>query len=58
MRGKVAGQDFRGNFPVNVTWYCFFCVCVFLFFVFLAFFSGLNHPHSDMDGKSSSPCLS
>ena len=49
MRGKVAGQDFRGNFSVNVAWYCFF---------FLVIFSGLNHPHSDMDGKSPSPCLS
>ena len=48
MRGKVAGQDFRGNFPVNVAWYGFF----------LVIFSGLNHPHSDMDGKSPSPCLS
>ena len=50
MRGKVAGQDFRGNFPVNVAWYCFF--------FFLVIFSGINHPHSDMDGKSPSPCLS
>ena len=46
MKGKVAGQDFRGNFPVDVTWY------------FFAFFSGLNHAHSDMYGKISSPCLS